>query len=437
MAFDWKVFERELLEELCAALRRFAKQHRTEHFSAVALFGVYRELDGALSLPALGAHTTEPGAEPQAPTSFWSDWFNPHDWPYEFALNRRNSLRLERRLTAEATSATVGHWRAVERKYFDVLTRIARALRAHALELLSCTDDFVCFWHDEEGGPELARKTIDRALANRLFARDSVQKRRNQKRVGQRPRQRAAFLVSRFGQFEGVTSEEAQRELLAMGAAAIDALVGALTDDEHGWLAAKVLGQIGIVTPRVVTALRKRADGLWFAMALGMLGDHEWLMTQKPATAVNGLSARLKAITAGGAPRPLDYAPLEAWLAKNPKGRSRVENELAPGRSYVAIQKGDVDEAIRGLSSPFAVVRWHAASLLGDRELGGAGAKALPALARVLADKNALVRRLAVLSLSYWKAASRPYHATIRAMTKDSDPVVRDVAAKIELRTRG
>jgi HEAT repeat protein len=163
-----------------------------------------------------------------------------------------------------------------------------------------------------------------------------------------------------------------------------------------------------------------------------MLGDHEWLSKQKPATAVNGLTARLKAITAGGAPRPLDYAPLEAWLTKNPKGRSLVEKELAPGSCFVDIQKSDVDEAVRALSSPFAVVRWHAADVLGERELGAAaGAKALPALASVLRDKHALVRRLAVLSITRWKAASKPYHAAIRAMKKDSDPVVRDVAAKI------
>ncbi len=432
MAFDWERFEIELFDELRATLKRFAKQHDREHFYAVALFGVYRELDGRLSLPSLGASSTEEGPEPETPTSFWSARFNPADWPHELELNRKTALRLEKQLTAEATSGTVAHWRAVERKYFDVLTRTARALRADVLQVLTCTDDFVCFWHDEEGGPELARKTIAKALANRLFARESAQKRENQKVAKQPPNERAAFLVTRFGQFEGVTTEKAQRELLAMGGAAIDVLVKALSDKKEGLTAARVLGQIGIATPRVIAALRKRADELWFAMALGMLGDFEWLSKQKPATAVHGLTARLKAITAGGAPRPLDYAPLEAWLAKNRKGRSLVEQELAPGRSFVSIQKSDVDEAVRALSSPFPVVRWHAASVLRERELGAAaGAKALPALAGVLGDKHALVRRLAVLSLSYWKAASKPYHAAIRAMKKDSDPVVRDVAAKI------
>lgn len=428
MAFDWKRLEGALLEELRAALKRFAKQHRKEHFYAVAIFGVYRELDGLLSLPTLGASTVEEGPEAEVPSSFWSARFNPADWPHELELDRKTALHLEKQLTAEATSGTVAHWRSVERKYFEVLTRITATLRSDALELLTCTDDFVCFWHDEEGGPELARKTISPSLANRLFARESSQKKERQKLAKQSPNERAAFLVTRFGQFEGVTSEQAQRELLAMGSSAHEALIGALADKEDGWTAAKVLGQIGIVTPEVIAVLRKRADELWFAMALGMLGDFAWLSKRAPATAVYGLTARLKAITTGGAPTPLDYAPLEAWLTKNPKARSRVEQELAPGRSYVDIERGDVDEAIRGLSSRFAVVRWHAASVLGDRQLGG---KVLPALAGVLTDKHALVRRLAVLSLSSWKAAAKPYHAAIRAMKNDSDPVVRDVAARI------
>lgn len=432
MPFDWKRFELELSEELRSALKRFAKQHGEEHFYALALFGVYRELDGLLSLPSLGASSTEAGPRAETPTSFWSARFNPADWPHELTLNRKAALRLEKELTAEATRSTVTHWRAVETKYFDVLLTITSALRADALALLTCTDDFVCFWHDEEGGPELARKTIEKGLADRLFDRESAQTREVKKVAKQPPNERAAFLVTRFGVFEGITSEKAQHELLAMGTAAVDALVGALPHKKNGWTAAKVLGQIGVATPTVISALRKRADELWFAMALGMLGDFEWLSKQLPATAAYGLTAPLKAITAGGTPRPLDYAPLEAWLATNPKGRSLVEHELAPGRSFVDVQTSDVDEAVRALSSPFAVVRWHAASVLGERGLGAAaGAKVLPALARVLGDKHALVRRLAVLSITRWKAAAKPYHAAIRAMKEDSDPVVRDVAARL------
>lgn len=432
MTFDWRSFERTLLTELRATLTPFAKQHAREHFYAVALYGVYRELDGPLSLPAIAASSIEQGPSAQTPQSFWSARFSPADWPFQRELRHAPALRLEKQLTAEATRGTVAQWRATERRYFRVLLSVTRRLNDEVPRLLACTDDFVCYWHDDEGGPELARKTIDARRWNRLFSREAGEKAEQHTLARQSPHERAALLVARFGQSEGVTSEKAQAALLAMGRDAVDALVGALGDTTHGWVAAKVLGQLGIATPAVVAGLRKRAEELWFAMALGMLGDHVWLARQKTDVAVRGLCARLKAITQGGPPRPLDYAPLEAWLEKNPSARSQVENELAPGRSFVTIEKTDVAEAVRGLSSRFAVVRWHAASVLRRRELGvAASAMVLPALVETLGDTNALVRRLAVLSLLAWKAAARPFHPAIRALRDDPDPVVRDVVAKV------
>jgi hypothetical protein len=429
--FDWKAFEAALLAELTAALQRFAKEHGKETFYAVALYGVSRELDGLLALPLLAASSVEKGPPPDKPPTFWGARFNPADWPYqEIGLGSKPALKLEQQLTAEATRSTPAHWRATEKTYFQVLVRIAGALR-DATGALERTADFVCFWHDEEGGEDLARKTIDKALWTKLFAREAAQKRERARVAKQPAAERAAFLVTRFGSFDGVDTETAQRELLAMGAEAVDALVAKVGDKRDGWTAAKVLGQIGITTPAAIKALRARASEHWFAKALGMLGDHAWLAEQKRDIAVSGLSARLKAITQGGPPRPLDYAPLEAYLAKNNDARAAFEKELAPGSSYVQIQKADVDEAVRGLASKYAVVRWHAAAVLGDRELGAAaGAKALPVLATLLDDRNTLVRRLAVLSLSYWKAAAKPYHDAIRALADDPDPVIRSVAAR-------
>lgn len=407
--FDWTRWERDLFDELRRALKAFAKRHPAERLSALALHGVYRELDGQLLLPALAASTVERGPPAETPSSFWS---NPPDWPHHLELRHQPALKLEKALTAEATRGTVRHWRAVEKTYFALLVRVTRALRAEALELSRTTDDFICFWHDEEGGPSLARKTIPLARWKRLFAREAGQQRAREALASAPPNERATFLVSRFGQFEGVTSEHAQAELRAMGREALPALEAGLSDPKHGWVAAKLLGQLGTATPSVLTALRRRADELWFAMALGLLGDVEWLARQAPRTACLGLTAPLKAITTRDAtPRPLDYAPLETWLTKTPSARALVEDELAPGRSFVTLHATDVPEAVRALESRFAVVRWHAASLLGERSLGAKAAKTiLPALAGVLDDRSALVRRLAVLSLERWKSAAKAHH---------------------------
>jgi len=245
---------------------------------------------------------------------------------------------------------------------------------------------------------------------------------------------RATFLVSRFGKFEDVTTEMAQRELLELGEPAIPALLAALADPKNGWTAAKVLGQIGVAAPEVIAALRPLASSLWHAMALGMLGDLDWLSEQEPAVACLGLTARLKAVCYEGASPPgLSYAPLEAWLDRSgTQGLALVEKELEPGRSYIGIQAADVDEAVRGLASGYAVIRWHAAAVLRNRRLGKeAGRRALPALALALADPHPFVRRIAVLSIEAWKSAAKPFYKAVEKLVDDPDETARFVAARL------
>lgn len=431
--FDWSAFEAELCEELRRALRTVGREHRAERFYAVALYGVDRALDGLLSLPLLAAATERAGAPPDD-HGFWGARYDPADWPLtEIPLRERHALRLERALTAEATGGSQSRWRRVEARYERVLVRVARRLRDEAPALLAVSDDFILFVHDEAGGADLARKTIPRARFERLFPRQVADERERRALAAEPTRERALHLVSRFGCHEGVTHEVAQRQLLAMGADAVSALTAALSDPKHGWTAAKVLGQIGLVTPEVVDALRAGAEDPWFARALGMLGDHEWLVARGAAVAAHGLCAPLLAITAGGPPRPLDYRPLERCL-DDPDDRARalVDEILKPGVSFAPILRTDVDEALRGLESPHAVVRWHAASRLGDRGLGAAAGRAiLPALARCLADEHPVVRRLAVLSIGGWRAAGEPHRPALERLRDDPDEVVRRVVAHV------
>ena len=130
---------------------------------------------------------------------------------------------------------------------------------------------------------------------------------------------------------------------------------------------------------------------------------------------------------------PLDYRRLEAFLDDSGhKTRALVEAELAPGRSYLEIGRADVPEALRGLSSRHPVVRWHAASVLEHRGLGvAAGKEILPRLRRALADPHPIVRRLAVLSIAYWKNAATPYLPAIEALKEDPDEAVRDAVAHV------
>jgi len=279
--FDWARFEKALYSELRRALAATGKAHRKERFYAVALYGVYRELDGLVSLPVLAA-APEADAPPQDGAGVHGARFSPPDWPLsEIPLARAPALRLERALTAEATRGSQAQWRQTEARYFGVLLRLTRRLRDDAPSLLKVTDDFVCFWHDEEGGVDLASKTIARPLVAKLFARQ-VEDAKQRRAVARKPApDRAAYLVTRFDVHEGVTSEQAQTELLKLGKAAVGALVGALADPKTGWTAARVLGQIGVATPAVIAALRTTEA------ATGMYG---WLISAHSGGNYEGLA---------------------------------------------------------------------------------------------------------------------------------------------------
>ncbi len=430
-AFDWSEFEAAVFEELRWSLVKLGKAHKAERFYAVALYGLYRELDGFLGLPLLGANTEAAGPA-DAKGDFWAERWNPHGWAHtELPLRKRPTLRLEKALMREATAGTVEHWRRTEQRYFKVLVRLARGLRDDAPELLNVTDDFVAFVHDDEGGPALARKTIAKRRFESLFRTTVASAQAKADAANLAPADRAAFLVTRFGHHgDGVTSEDAQRQLLDLADDAIPAVLGALADD-NAWLAAKLLGTIGIATDQVIAALRAHAPTLsWAATALGMLGDHDWLAAQTNAVAVPGMTAGFKAWMNDRRQRPaVDYRPLERYLdAADAATKRKIADELAPGRSYVSATADDVDEALRALASKHAVVRWHATDMLGNRGLGASvGKRVLPALADRLTDEHELVRRLAVISVTEWKALAKPYRGRVAELAGDPDETIRNI----------
>jgi HEAT repeats/Domain of unknown function (DUF4303) len=433
MTFDWESFERGLGDELRRSLAVLGQTHHNQVFYVVALHGVYAELDGLLSLPQLGANTLEAGAPPDG--SFWGARFNPGDWEHaEVPLNEQRAHALEHALTQEACRDTPPHWADTHEKYLGVLVRVAARLRDEAPTLLEVSHDFVAFVHDE-AHIELARETIDQERFEKLFPATVEAARQRAELVQKPPAERVQQLVAALGSFgEGVSSELAQAELAQLGAVAIPALLPLLEQPERRWLAAKLLGELGCATPEVIAALRAHATKeLWAAIALGMLGDGAWLIEQSPAVAIDGLTAPLKAISTKVHRAPLDYATLEQYLDHAGQPATLfAEEALAAGSSYRTLQPDDIEEALRALSSPHAVIRWHAASLLGQRALGKAVAsRILPALAARLTDAHPIVRRLAVLSLSDWKSAAKPYRPAIEALAQDPDEVVRKIVAHV------
>jgi hypothetical protein len=192
-------------------------------------------------------------------------------------------------------------------------------------------------------------------------------------------------------------------------------------------MAADCLAKIGISSPDVLRALKQRArqaHGLAFhdTIALAVLGEVDFLLeladsTQTRDIAVRGICGLYSFwLNSCQQPRILNYRPLELLLQR-PACNRRIK-ELYSG--HCEITEASVDEALRGLESEHTVIREHAVVVLGDRRLGAeAAARILPALATRLQDRSATVRRLAILSLSRWKKAARPYAAQIRKLFKD------------------
>lgn len=223
-------------------------------------------------------------------------------------------------------------------------------------------------------------------------------------------------------------------EILALGERAIDPLIERLPN-KYGYAAADMLGDLGLKLPRVIDALREGAGsggGLAEAScrALGQLGELEFLFTLvgDAETRVPAVAAILRGLKSEEVPS-LDYKYAERLLNLNDAAVAKAVNEgLAPGTQLCIVQEPDLAEAIRGLGSQYPVIRWHAVSILNDRVFKKSVKQVLSAVAEMLEDQHATVRRLAVLSLAGWKSKAKPYHDAMRALKGDPDSKVREAA---------
>ena len=231
--------------------------------------------------------------------------------------------------------------------------------------------------------------------------------------------------------------EDAIEEL---GEAALDGLISKLTDRENGWAAAMLLGRIGIASKPAIRALREQVRkqtgaAMWSANALAMLGDGAFLLKlaaddARREVAIQALSFPYQGFGDEWSRRPkLDYRILERLLDRKNAAWTRIAaKELSDG-GIMCIQPDEVDEAIRGLQSQHVLIRQHAVSVLSERALGAAaGKRILPALAKCLEDPQPSVRRLAIFSISEWKAAAKPYRPDIKRLCQDKNASVRAMA---------
>lgn len=440
---DWKALEALVVEDAVQALRGVLAAHPGERFYAAAFHGLYRERDGPVLLPSLAANSLA-GLDGPPAGRFWDAAWNPPDWRWDLIEFESEALGTGAQAAVAAMQATRQAWLAGERDCIDMLVGAAAKIRQALGDAPQLAPDFVVFLHDEEGGPALVRRCIGDAAFARLFPEEMAEE-AERRRVAALPAAgQVPYLIERLGRVDGaIGSEEAEQMLRAIGAPAVPALLARMGDGRarDGARHARLLGCLGVASPEVLALLQRQMAvardepaRAWAARALAYLGQSGWLLEQfalaPSRLLVEGLCAPYSAFR-DPTPLPLDYRPLETLLAGPADTAALARQILRPGSSWCTLRPGELDEALRGLASPHAFVRRHAASLLHDRGLGSeAGRRLLPALAERLGqDPDADVRWEALYSLAAWKHEARPWQAAIaQAAQHDADQRVREKA---------
>ncbi len=431
--FDWKQLEEVLTTESTLGMNRWIKRNASRQAYAMAFHECYSELDGVITIPQLAVNAIKAkrkGAE-ETDDEGGGKW-NSADWDWlEIFPSRSRLAKWEKLLTQEACRGSEDHWMKTEKKFHSVLVRVAKSLYRAFAKSPQVTPDFVVYIDHEADDLDLVRKCVPAKLFKKHFS-EFEQK---QAPKGASKNSKLEFYMADMYSYE--------KQILALGKDAIPALIRKMNDPEDGWCAASLLGDLGIADASVIKSLREGVcagkEGLAdsAAMSLGLLGDVDFLLdaaktTRTQKVAVYGIMVRLKDRASGRGIR-LDYRPAEQLLAINSSEiRQQVESEIAPGTTHIEIESSDIDEALRGLTLEEPRLRQHAILVLGRRKLGKSNAKRiLPAIAEHLTDSNATTRRLALLSLSYWKLTAEPWFTAMRALKNDKDSLVRQYAYNI------
>jgi len=446
--YNWKLLEELFIEQSYKAVKQLLKLNTEKTLYAVAFYGSYREQDGKLHFPLIAAnciHNTEISNGTKEDQGYFSIRWNPYDWKWqEIEFLSDELIELENQLQTDATSKTTAHWNKVEKSFLKIMVRASKKLYAKLKKDKQVTKDFVVFFHDEDGGAELAKKCMSLKLFFKHFPEfDETEQERT--RVATYPaKEQVEYYIGRLNKHDGICCEEAESKLIELGGFSCNPLAHKISDPEIGWKAACILGRIGIVEPLVITTLRAGVKestraSMWSAMSLGLLGDTDYLhellkFENMMENAVNGITARYRSwANYCKQSNPLNYQPLRTLLESGSDESIKIAIEnLAPGISYNDITIDDLEEALSGLTSSHQLIRQHAVCILGDRSLGGnAALEVLPALAELLADECPVIRRLAVLNLSYWKKLAVKYRPNIEVLLEDESNQVKATAENV------
>lgn len=419
---DWQTLETRLVDAASRILERWLSKSRHPLYAA-AFHGSYREQAGVIDLPSFAANTLEALQEDHprdwSKPGFWTVKWSPVDWRWDDTLTDDDGLGpLNDALNETATATTTREqWQAVEQRFLQTVAAAARQVHERFAQHPKVRDDFVVAFIDDDGGAELAGASMSPELFKHHFPEQFEAARLRVQLASLPVEEQAAYYAGRLDSddSETIDGEEAERWLIAHGEAAAPRMIARLAEHEEAWDAALVLGLSGCASDAVLAALRATVLDTsypedarnWAASALGHLRDDDWLLAQASDPAllpfvIHGCTAPFSSFRDRAAqPAPLDYRALERLLQAHPDALKPVGEAMKPGTGACEITPSEVAEALRGLQSAHAPVRWHAAIVLGEPYLGEeAMALARPALKMAsLTDTNSKVARMAKQSL--------------------------------------
>ncbi|NGO76555.1 DUF4303 domain-containing protein [Streptomyces sp. YC504] len=428
---DWPAFESELTAGVVEKVTEAASTGGRLY--AAVLGELYAETDGVIRLPMLGANSEDALAGDEDVRWSLADW----DTVWDAWLPEERWAFWERTLTEEACRSSVRHWERTFARYLTTLTRVCKRAREQ-LCAQGVTDQgfVVVVLTDDDAEEGLLRRVLGVRDMRRLFPLYDEAAAWTAEVEALAPGERAVRYVRALSFRDGpVGREDAEKALCALGRDAVPALIDALSQGPDRWQAAKLLADVGDAADEVIGALSLALrnttgpDQSWAAVALSRLGRLDVVLAASALpddTVVEAVAAPFTAFRDHCAsPLPLDYGPLEQFLVERPQLNEALAATLRPGSSYCVIRAGEVSTALDALRSPHVTVRRHAVSVLAERSLGAAvGRRVIPRLTDVMTeDPDATTRRLAVLSLHWWK-----HDAPLQQALHDPDPRVRDTA---------
>ena len=437
--FNWARFEDAVVDGVVGAVRAAMASDAGERFYAAALCHIYSVTDGKISMPLLGIDTVSALAE-RDEADDGLPW-NPADWEYvdDEWLPDGEGWRWQEAVTAHACRGSRADWNAAYGEYLATL--VQACLRSRGI-LREQQDDFIVVLIEKPGSEETIRATMTAEEVRRHFPSLESHAAEVARVRALPPAEQAAHHAGRLGDLG--SAEEAGLSLRALGQAAVPALLPLLAvPGSTAGRAAVILADIGHADDAVIGALadsltRHEDPGQWgISSALSQLGQGDLVLARAgdlPDDVVAGAIAAPYTSFRDRAtdPLPLDYQPLADVLEHRPQYVPALTERLRPGHGGCTIRPSEIDEALRGLTSPHVLIRGHAVCVLGDRDLGLAAAplilSSLAAAARE--DPDAEIRRLAILSLLQWSNDARSYATVVSdAHDNDPDPKVRDMAA--------